>query len=437
MALGWSLSNSGLLAARTGHDAFTFNRRLFVIGGTPDGSAASLNVESAVVDQGGSLETFSVTSTLPAALNAGRINFGLAQHANKLYLVGGADPTGASSAYADVAIGTISPDGSINWAVGPSLPSALAGLKCAILNGWLYAIGGNPSVAAPTAALANHTGTLGLAATGNAVVLTAATDTFVTPLPAAGSLIVIPATAALAVSHASNAGIYMVTGTPSSTVIHATKVRDIAASGVTAPVSTSAETPVANNDVQYSAATPQANSVLAAQIQSDGSLGAWQSASGVAMALSGFNITGHQLVAGLKDLYLIGGLTDGISASQLVWRGRPDATGVNIAWTQEQAGLSTARSFAAAAAVGDKKLAVVGGSSTAVASGALATIDELVRNSDGTLTTTLTASAMTKALFQPAVAKLGGWLFAIGGENASGTLQSAIYQAALQSNSTL
>jgi hypothetical protein len=135
------------MAPRTGHKVFAFNERLFAVGGQSSATAASLLIESAVVDQGGNLNAFSVTAALPAQLNAGVTNFGLAQSAlsgrNRIYLAGGETAAVSPTPSTAVAIGLVNTDGSILWSVGPALPWALSGCQLAIVGTWLYCIGGD------------------------------------------------------------------------------------------------------------------------------------------------------------------------------------------------------------------------------------------------------------------------------------------------------
>ncbi len=455
MATGWSATENALAAARAGHAAFSFNNRVFVLGGTPDFSTAALNIESAAVDGGGHLGSFSVSASLPQPLNAGRIHFGFAQRHHRLYVVGGADPTGASTAYADVAIGTVNSDGAISWAVGPSLPTALAGCKCAILGDWLYCVGGRSSPAVPAALITSVTGDIALGSiSGNSGVITLSAGATFSSTVAAGRVIVIPTTSPLATvadgGALANAGVYVVTGTSTTTVINVTKIRDIAALSITAPVAVTATLVVTTSDVQLRPDLTQANPVLAARIESDGSLRAWVPVPTLFPgAVANFNLTGHVVASGPHSLYVAGGQPQGILGTAFIYRAVADAgAGQNLQWsaTAEQAGLSAVRVSAAAVFAGadpgahnpHQKLVVVGGSSDGTDANALGSVEELALGSDDRITSKPgSQSPLPAAVVDGAVASVGRFLFSFGGVNTSGTVLATVQGAALQDDNAL
>jgi hypothetical protein len=330
MSLGFKLAASALLVPRTGHEVFAFNERLIVLGGFTTGAISALLIESAVVDEGGNLNQFKVTAALPPALNAGRSNFGLAQDPNarnRIYVVGG-ETAGATVAYADVAIGLVNTDGSVLWSVGPKLPAALAGVKVAIVNGWLYAVGGD---------------------------------------------------------------------TLDSTVLP--------------------------------------TNVLASKIQSDGSLGPWINATPLIApgGSQGGKITGHLVMGSKKYLYVAGGLPKGGTASQFIYRAIPQqGSGQFMAWDTEQLGMTQVRVNAGAPVLLLGPLAILGGSTTGLATNALATVEEARLSGDGRINQQLREDQLPQALMGAKVAALNRQFFAIGGENSSGSILNLVYEAQLQ-----
>jgi hypothetical protein len=437
MALGFKLSATALPTALSGHECFAFNKRVFALGGTPDGSTAHLLIESAVVDQGGNINPFSVTAGLPAALNAGRVNFGFAQNPARqdlIYIVGGADPTGTTTSYVDVAIGRVNTDGSILWSVGPNLPASRAGCKAAIVGTWLYCIGGQ-TLGTATALLTNTSGTVALSATGNNVVLTSSADAFTVLMPV-GTIFTISATSALAVSHAGNAGIYVVTtSTSTATTINATKLQDLTGGTLTAPVTTAGEAPAATTDlsesVQPISVTAQ---VLASKIQSDGSLGPWLNAGSIPTAVAGFNLLGHFVSGSQKYLYVGGGQAHGsIAPTQLIERATPEqGSGQNLHFDTEGLGLSVPRFNAGSPTLLLGRLIAAGGSSTALPAQAINTVDEVKLNSDGSIASALKESQLPVAIDGGKVVAINNQVLVVGGQLAAGTRVATIYQATLQ-----
>jgi hypothetical protein len=442
MALGWTLTATSLLSARAGHAAFGFNNRLFVVGGTKDFTNPLPLIESAVVNSDGTIGTPTVTATLPSNVVAGRVGFGFAQKANIIYLVGGTDATGAASVYADCAVGRVDPSGNILWSVGPSLPVALGNCELAVCgNGWLYCIGGVSSVVAPTAQISATGGTQALGSVvGNAATLTFATHLLI-GAPTQGSILVIPASSTLATTgpHASNAGIYVVGAGATTSSVPVTKVRDIAATTVTAPVAQTAVAPLATNDVQLRNDVVQTNPVQAAKIQSDGSLGPWQNAGTFPGASPYFNILGHSVLGTQKFIYIIGGQPLGVSGQQLIYRGRPDAgSGTNIIWDTQPVGASSVPCvFGACPPSTSTRVILAAGSTDGTAANGQNKVEEIALSGDGNINFSLGESQLPAVGTYGAVCVIGSYVIYTGGENSSGTPVANLYTAKLQSDVSL
>ena len=440
MALGWKTSASALLAARALHGIVAFNKRLLVIGGQTSGSVSSVLIESAIVDEGGNLDAFKVTAALPAALNAGRSRFGLAQNAQHgkdlLYLVGGANAAN-SSAFADVAIGQVNTDGSVLWRTGPLLPSGLSSVQAAIVNGWLYAVGGdNLAASGAQAHLVEQDITYTAVASGTGG--NSITITYLNPGIPSQSLSVTVVSNAITVHLATDGGSAL---TSTATQIQAAVAASIPASALVTAVVTgtgsNVETAVAATHLAGGVTgTNLVSNVLAAKIQSDGTLGPWVAATPCpAGGTEGGKLTGHLAMGSKNFLYVAGGIPKGGSASQFIWVGRPEAgSGQNIAWSKQQLGMSSKRVNAAAPALLLGPLALIGGSTDGTAGNALATDDELKLAGDGSIISLLHESGLPAAVTEAATAALNRWVFLAGGLNASGTYLSAVLQANLQAD---
>lgn len=115
---------------------------LISIGGST-GTAATANVYAASIslDVNGNplVGTWSNTTALPGA----RVAPGVAVDGETVIVVGGWDDN--ATLFSDVWSGTITNGGVSSWVAGTSLPTALFGVSVAILNGYVYAIGGATS----------------------------------------------------------------------------------------------------------------------------------------------------------------------------------------------------------------------------------------------------------------------------------------------------
>jgi hypothetical protein len=256
----------------------------------------------------------------------------------------------------------------------------------------------------------------------------------------AGELLVIPSSSVLVTTgpHATNAGVYQVTGTSSSTVIHATKIRNIGDTAVvTAPVTQAAVAVGATGDVEVAADDfPALASVFAAKLQSDGSLGAWVRGTDCPAAFTGTPLTGHLALGTRKYLYVVGGQPEAVGGSQLIYRGTPEAgtTGFNIKWDLQGFGLDGIRVGAGAPTLFPGKFIVAGGSTDGTAANALATCDESLANPDGSVRAASQGSQLPAPVLGPKLVVCNGWLFSIGGQDVSAVQLATIAQAQLQSD---
>jgi hypothetical protein len=465
MSLGFSKSVVSLPVALSGHVAFTFGKRLVVLGGyNATASADNRSVYAAVLNEGGSLAPFSVVGQLPAFFQ-GPQNAALAQENDPrgmIYLAGGKTSAGVPSNV--VAVAQPNSSGLLTWKQGPSLPQGFTAASLAFVNGVLYCVGGLP-VPVPVGAIAAVTGTIALAiVSGNAVTLTLGGGATWASQPVVGSYVLVDdgtylATSVLVTAHAANAGFYRVTAA-TATVLHATKVANITGStpDVTTPVATSATNIASVDDLENTATTGSAGVVLAAKQGGDGSLGSWTQALG-GLSIAGVDVnaaavtTGTDLfwadgvALGIGDkLYVAGGTVLPVSgsgatqaANSSIQVGTPkNANGNSINWSLNLGHLLAARANACTPCKSPGRALVIGGlTEAATASTVVATVDQLSLNSNGDLAVTKAQSKLNTAVYNAAAAVSGGYLYVLGGKNSSGTAVSTVQIAQFQSNGTV
>jgi hypothetical protein len=452
MSLGFSLSPVALPVSLSSHRSFAFANRIFAVAGLSATSTPNQNIYSAIVDQGGTLQPFAITATLPSFFSGFEYP-GFAQEPSPrslIYLVGGYNRT-LNVSVTDVVIGRPNSDGSIIWTAGTTLPRPLENLQCAIVGSWLYACGGNDTIA-PVAAIAAIAGDIALANGPGTydVTLTLTVGAAFSPVPNPGDQIILPAGSVLQAAHAANGGVYLV-HTASSTVITATKVANLVVGALTTPVATAATPIVATTDVENSGQPASSSNIWAAKIQSDGSLGAWIPATPCPISAGTGQFPVAQVAMGTKKyLYMGGGYIylpstgsgDPVASGQYMYRGVPDqGDGQYIQWDVEQVGLGASRSFAAVPALGIGRLIAVGGTTggtaattAALSANALASVDEFILDSDGSIASVQPESVLPVAIWRPSVVAVNRWVFVIGGTNASATRLSSVYQASIQND---
>ena len=123
---------------RWGQGAFTYNNRLYVLGGMSSTSRYT-QVHYAELDSGtGSVGSWTSTTALPS----GRGNFGVAVYGNRVYVMGG-QLTGTTATNAVIS-NTINVDGTLggSWTTLNTLPNARYSAGVTIAAGRLYVLGG-------------------------------------------------------------------------------------------------------------------------------------------------------------------------------------------------------------------------------------------------------------------------------------------------------
>jgi hypothetical protein len=129
-------SGGSLDQPTSSHGVVLVDGRVYVIGGR-SGSSASANVRYALVDGAGNVANWRQTESLPKKSSLA----GTAVSGGVIYVAGGYD---GSSERSEVYYARIGAGGVLsNWQSANSLPGALRGLTLTAANGYLYSVGGS------------------------------------------------------------------------------------------------------------------------------------------------------------------------------------------------------------------------------------------------------------------------------------------------------
>jgi N-acetylneuraminic acid mutarotase len=133
------------------HRMLAYNNYLYVFGGNPDFETATTTVRFAPINATGSIGSWTDTSPLPGRVHG----MGIARSGNYMYVIGGADNSDADTS--TVAFATINATGSLStWTVLPSLPHDAVGDLMAESDGeFLYVPGGSPGGETSTVVVAS------------------------------------------------------------------------------------------------------------------------------------------------------------------------------------------------------------------------------------------------------------------------------------------
>ena len=146
------------------HGTFVYNDYLYSIGGTGNSGTAITSTYYAPINANGTIGSWQSTTSLPV----GRAVFGLQQSNGYVYVIGGSGDYNLSTApYSTTYYAPINSDGTLgSWAATTALPGGLSAPHSAVYNGYLYIMGGNTSSGdSPTSAVLyaqiNANGTVG------------------------------------------------------------------------------------------------------------------------------------------------------------------------------------------------------------------------------------------------------------------------------------
>ncbi len=132
----WTTGTS-FTTARTFGQSVVSNGRIYVLGGATNSNATSANtsVQFATINGDGTIGSWTSTTNLPSA----RALFGAVVSGGLIYITGGFNGAGIADTYSIA----INGDGTLgSWSAGSSFSTVRYGHSAALINGYLYTIGG-------------------------------------------------------------------------------------------------------------------------------------------------------------------------------------------------------------------------------------------------------------------------------------------------------
>ena len=395
---------TGVVAAST----VAYNGYLYVMGGYDNASFYYTTVSYGALNNSGTVVSWSTTNTLPNGTG-----FGTAvTYQGYIYYLGGTTGTTASAVYyaSFGSSGTLS----IWTTASSSLPSATRDATSVVYNGYIYEIGGKTGATTTTVSYVpiNTDGSLGGWVTNYSL----------------------PAATQNSASAVFNGFIYEIGGYNGSSVVATVYYSRINNSGPgtagswtainSLPTATYQSGSVAYNGYLYEIGgytTTNTALIDYAVINSNGTIGTWTAASNSLPVA----ISNHSVVAYNGFLYVIGGNKPAYSA--VVYYAPINSNGSIGTWNTTTS-VTTARSNAAATAY-NGYIYYVGG--FAGGSG-LATVDYAPINTTGTLGTWNTTTSIPAGSQNPSVVTCNGYIYDIGGYTT--TISSLVYYAPLNSS---
>lgn len=134
----WQTASNTFATTRSEHGTFAYNGYLYTIGGISGAVQALSDVQYAKINANGALGTWQATTSLPDT----RMSFGLAEYNGYVYVLGGINDSSIdqqTTLYAK-----INTDGTIGtWQTGASFSGARSSLGAAAYAGYLYILGGD------------------------------------------------------------------------------------------------------------------------------------------------------------------------------------------------------------------------------------------------------------------------------------------------------
>lgn len=415
----WQAATS-FTTARWDHSAFAYNGYIYILGGRTGGSNAATNtVQYASINANGSLGTWTATT----AFNTARYGQTAVAYNGYLYVLGGA-ASGTTTARDDVQYAQLSPPGSVAGTSFSTASNAFTNTRYAFgsvaYNGNMYVIGGVNAPGGtdvryrPIQSDGNITGAWTSANAMNVgrqwTHAVAYNGYIYVPGGVSGG---VPVNTTSYVPINSNGSL----GTWANVANNFSNARD--SSGV-----------VAYNGYLYvlggysGTGNTTYNDVQYAPIQSNGNLGTWQSANSFSTTRSDLRAVAYN-----GYMYVMGGgqTNDGTNLLNDVQYAPINTNGSLGTW-QSTNSFTEARD-GHAAAVHNGVMYVVGGRN--IGGTTLSSIQYAPIKSDGTVGTWTATTSFTQARRFPELLTYNGYLYVLGGANSSNTATNTVYYAPL------
>ena len=445
--LGTWTSGTALPGVLCYSQATIIKNRVYLFGGSTDGNNSLTTVYTTTINSDGTLGTWTTSTALPGAMS----NTHLIVTNTRIYLCGGNNGvTYLSTVYTAL----INSDGTLGaWSTGTSLPEAFYCGSAIITKNRVYICGGKNSAGTLTStftAVINTDGTLGTWTTANSLPSLVWTATpFITKnrvylfggTTAAGAAVSTVYTAAINAD--GTLGSWTI-GTSLPTVLNqsqaiVTKNRIYLLGGYGTPVVYTASISGGMNDYSSYYAADITNYMISGsgcpwrqqyQINNSqaGDITGWTAGTSLPIAIS------HSMSLVTKNkVYLIGGnSSSGTDALSTTYVAPINSDGTLGTWTNSNNNLVTPMNVAVSI-VTKNRVYILGGNNV---NGPQSTVQTAVINSDGTLGTWTTGTALpiTLAWSQGIVTK--NRVYLIGGGNST-AIQSTVYTAPINSDGTL
>lgn len=412
-AAGTSMPN-----ARQGNAAVTYNGYVYTIGGFTPGWYEN-DVSYAALGSDGSLGSWTPTTSF----TTGRSYFTAAAYNGYLYVMGG--QTGSSTYANSVEYAPIKTDGSLGaWATTTNFANGRADHKGLALNGYMYISGG-----------VNSTTEYG--------------DVQYAPINANGTLGAWSSTTSFGGGNrdghgmvAANGYMYIVGGVNTKgggSLYNTVQYAHINTDGTLGPWMSTTNMTANRSDfatVIYNGyvyvfggynGSSELTTVEYAPINASGTLGAWSATSSISGGKQGLAAAANN-----GYLYVLGGVQGGAVQSTVQYA-KVNPPGVTSSYTATTA-LGTARKGAAVIAYNGYLYAVGGMTSTTAATTA---VNYAAINSDGTVGTWGTTTALTTARGYHYATAYNGYMYVVGGKTGSTTTTNTVYYSKINANGTV
>ncbi len=366
--LGTWQATTSFATARSGHSTLAYNGYMYILAGGRSTSSFLNDVQYAPINADGTLGTWQATTSFATA----RQGAPAITYDGYMYIMGGKTSGGVEN---DVQYAPINADGTLGtWQATTSFATARQDFESAARNGFVYIIAGDSDST------------------------NLRSDVQYAPINADGTLGTWQATTSLSI------GIQEFSATVYNGYLYILGGED-------------------NNDVLR-------NSVQYAQINANGTIGAWQSTTNLPAARQDFSSTAYN-----GYLYMFGGVLGSGAITNDVRYAKIDPAGATTTFgTTSQIGAVRALPCSVAY---NGYIYVIGGSTSDSGSNNTTTVYRATINADGTIGTYGTVTALPQAKGSAGCTVANGYLYVVGGYTGTSSNSGTVRYVKINSNGTL
>ncbi len=425
-----STTFGGAIDAGTGGCGFMYNGYLYYIGGY-NGTAYSAQARYASINTSGAVSTWATTSALtaPIAGGSGLGGGACAISNNRIYMIGGTTSTaGGTTSVASIQYASFNSNGTLSsWTLNPTdYVNAFTNQTAVAYNGQVYAVGlsgggaSNRIYRAPV----NSDGTLGSWVwDGNG------TNNLAASTSSAGMVVY-------------NKFIYLLGGYNSPNYLNTVQYAAINSDGSLGTWNTTTALSSVKDNLSVAIVNgylytlggettggTYSNAVEFAKINSDGSIGSWQSSANLSVTYS----NGGTAVWNDR-IYLISGRNNGTRGKNVLYvTTRSGGGGINNGWTTSGNTFTARQGHGSVVANG--YLYVLGGITTG--GSRIDSVQYAAIGDDGSVGTWATTTSLPSARAGIGVVAYGNNLFIFGGKTGPTSVTDSVHSAPLNSNGTI